>query len=219
MAVEYLQPFGVLLKRFRLAARLKQEELAERAELSARTISDLERGVSRAPRKETLRLLAEALGLSEADRALLVHVAQGQSLPRTFGRAVSSAPARPTFPLVGRRRELHRLDSHLAGDGPPLLLLAGEPGIGKSRLLRETAQQAVMDGWTVLAGGCHRKSGQEPYTPLLDALAGYLRRHPRLKSAMPWLAALGWWGCSPSWLSKGCCPAPPGSCRRSRNDD
>ena len=191
MAVERLQPFGALLKRFRLAARLKQEELAEQAELSARTISDLERGISRAPRKETLRLLADALDLSAADRALLVNAAQGQSLPRTSAGAVFSAPARPTFPLVGRRRELHLLERHLAGDGPPLLLLAGEPGIGKSRLLRETAQRASATGWQVLPGGCHRKSGQEPYAPVLDALSGYLHRQP-LAQARSALAGCAW---------------------------
>ena len=64
-------PFGRLLKRFRLAAGLSQEALAERAGLSERTISDLERGVKQGPRGSTLRLLVEALALGTGERAAL----------------------------------------------------------------------------------------------------------------------------------------------------
>src|SRR6188768_2546191 len=56
--MEQGQPFGDLLKRYRLAAGLTHEALAERATLSARAISDLERGVSRRPRRETIELRA-----------------------------------------------------------------------------------------------------------------------------------------------------------------
>src|SRR5689334_15924946 len=63
--------FGAVLKRFRLAAGLTHEALAERAGLGARTISDLERGVSRAPRVDTLALLVAALGLTPEQRAEL----------------------------------------------------------------------------------------------------------------------------------------------------
>jgi tetratricopeptide (TPR) repeat protein len=81
-------------------------------------------------------------------------------------------------PLAGRVRELARLAQHLTGEGPPLLLLVGEPGIGKSRLLEEAAAQASGQGWTVLTSGCHRQNGQAPYSPLLGALAGFLHRQP-----------------------------------------
>ena len=47
--------FGSLLKRLRVAAGLTQEALAERAGLSVRAISDLERGVNRAPHDDTLQ--------------------------------------------------------------------------------------------------------------------------------------------------------------------
>ncbi len=47
--------FGILLKRYRMAAGLTQEALAARAGLSARTIADLERGINRLPRHDTLR--------------------------------------------------------------------------------------------------------------------------------------------------------------------
>jgi transcriptional regulator with XRE-family HTH domain/tetratricopeptide (TPR) repeat protein len=173
------QSFGTLLRRYRQAAGLTQEELAERAGLSRDAIETLERGIRRTPRKATLALLAEALALTAPERALL------EAAVRRSGRAVSPPPAREAllqlgisaaWPLVGRARELTLLEQHLAGVGPPVLLLAGEPGIGKSRLLGEAAQHAAKRGWTVLEGGCQRRSGQEPFTPLVGALEGHLRR-------------------------------------------
>ncbi|MDQ5818577.1 MAG: helix-turn-helix domain-containing protein, partial [Actinomycetota bacterium] len=61
-------PFGAHLRRLRDAAGLTQEELAERASLTARGISDLERGRRRHPYPHTVRSLADALGLSEDER-------------------------------------------------------------------------------------------------------------------------------------------------------
>ena len=61
-------PFGVLLQRYRRAAGLTQGALAERAGLSVRGISDLERGLRRTPQRETVRLLADALGLGAPER-------------------------------------------------------------------------------------------------------------------------------------------------------
>src|SRR5829696_9088811 len=58
------QAFGDLLRRHRVLGGMSQEELAERARLSARAISDLERRVKRTPRRDTVQLLAEALELS-----------------------------------------------------------------------------------------------------------------------------------------------------------
>jgi transcriptional regulator with XRE-family HTH domain len=61
--------FGDMLRRQRLEAGLSQESLAERAGLSARGVSDLERGVNRAPQRETVLRLSEALALAGAARA------------------------------------------------------------------------------------------------------------------------------------------------------
>jgi class 3 adenylate cyclase/tetratricopeptide (TPR) repeat protein len=69
--------FANLLKRRRLVAGLSQEELAGRAGLSPRAISDLERGEHTNPRPATVRLLADALGLRELERALFLAAAQG----------------------------------------------------------------------------------------------------------------------------------------------
>jgi len=184
--------FGALLKRYRLAAGLTQEELAEHANLSVRAISDLERGLKTTPRRDTVELLAEALGLSEEDRAAL-----GAMVFRRRGPSPSYLLSEPSLagaespPLVGRSTELTALDGHLGGAGPPVLLLAGEPGIGKTRLLQETCRRAGMQGLSVIQGGCQRRRGQEPYAPLLEALA----RHVRSLARAQLLAALrdcGW---------------------------
>src|SRR4051794_31478994 len=68
--------FGPLLRRLRLVAGLSQEELAQRSGLSARGISALETGYRATPRAETVRLLADALGLDAAVRAELVAAAR-----------------------------------------------------------------------------------------------------------------------------------------------
>src|SRR5919197_2417790 len=73
--------FGPLLRHARLRAGLSQEALAERARLSWRTISDLERGVKQTPRFETVALLAEALRLPEAERAAFMAAARPERAP------------------------------------------------------------------------------------------------------------------------------------------
>jgi tetratricopeptide (TPR) repeat protein/transcriptional regulator with XRE-family HTH domain len=169
------QSFGDLLRRYRLAAGLTQEELAAQAGLSARGLSDLERGARLAPRRETVQLLAEALQLSAAERTRLEAAARQRGARAAGGSLSSPLNRAPAWPFVGRAQELALLEQVLT-DGPPALLVAGEPGIGKSRLLQAGSEQAEAQGWTVLTGGCHRRSGQEPYAPLVGALADFLRR-------------------------------------------
>ncbi len=168
-------PFGVLLRHYREAAGLTQEALAERSGVSARAVSDLERGVNRAPRADTLGLLVGALGLAPAERRGLEAAAHGHDDASAAPPAAGERIQEEAPPLVGRAAELALLERHLAGRGPPVLLLAGEPGIGKTRLLQHAAQQAPAAGWRVLAGGCHRLGGQAPYAPLLEALEQHLR--------------------------------------------
>jgi transcriptional regulator with XRE-family HTH domain/tetratricopeptide (TPR) repeat protein len=196
MATVQPPAFGELLKHYRTATGLTQEALAERARLSVRGISDLERGVNRRPRRETVDLLAAVLGLSAQERAMFAAAAGGATVsisppPGRAGGSGSSVlrkePAPPdsrhALPFVGRRRELALLDQHLAissqellaGGTPPVLLFAGEPGIGKSRLLYEAHLRAEEAGWCVLYGGCQRRGGQDLYAPVLGALQSHIR--------------------------------------------
>jgi tetratricopeptide (TPR) repeat protein/transcriptional regulator with XRE-family HTH domain len=196
--------FSGILHRLRLAANLTQDELAERAGISARSIGDIERGVSRAPRRDTVLLLADALGLTEADRATFEAAARRldrRSLsPSHPARAVSAVGVwRPDesarTPFVGRAHDLALIDRQLSNGGPALLMMAGEPGMGKSRLLGEAASRAVAREWTVLESGCQRPSGLEPYAPVVGAVKTYLsgRSGDALRNAMKecgWLVRL-----------------------------
>src|SRR2546430_10160483 len=99
--------FGALLKRYRLAAGLSQEALAARASLSARTISDLERGIHGTPHTDTFELLTGALSLSAQQRTLLLASARPEVA--AFVDAPSSSPL-PGFPLpptrlIGREQD------------------------------------------------------------------------------------------------------------------
>jgi class 3 adenylate cyclase len=138
------------------------------------------------------RGVVQLKGLAEPVRIMQIRPATGaapespnrlDSPEQTIGLPLSSAPRRSARPprLVGRLRELALLERHLAGEGPPVLLLAGEPGIGKTRLLREAAERARDAGWTVLEAGCTRRGAQEPYSPILGALEGHIRHQPQGK--------------------------------------
>lgn len=70
--------FGRLLRQLRTDAGLTQEALAEAARLSPRSISDLERGINLTARRETARLLADALGLAGPARAAFEAAARGK---------------------------------------------------------------------------------------------------------------------------------------------
>jgi tetratricopeptide (TPR) repeat protein len=71
--------FAGLLRQLRAEALLTQEELAQAAGLSPRSISDLERGINRTARKDSALLLADALGLAGQARTLFVAAARGRS--------------------------------------------------------------------------------------------------------------------------------------------
>ena len=83
-----------------------------------------------------------------------------------------------TTSLIGRQAELAvlaaALEDSLSGRGQ-LAILAGEPGIGKTRLSRELADLAEAKGAAVLWGGCHERRGAPPYWPWLQALRSYVQ--------------------------------------------
>ena len=78
MATEPAVTFGELLRQYRIAAGLSQEGLAERAGLSVRAISALERGQRHQPHPHTLRQVATALRLSAAERVPLTCACWGR---------------------------------------------------------------------------------------------------------------------------------------------
>jgi predicted ATPase/DNA-binding XRE family transcriptional regulator len=136
--------FAEVLRRFRTAAALSQEALADRAGLSLRGVSDLERGVRRAPYLATVGMLADALELSLADRQALLAAARPESpleLPETAPRGLPPLPT-PLTSLVGRERELAALVSLLDNTAMRLVTLTGAGGSGKTRLALEIGARA-----------------------------------------------------------------------------
>src|SRR5690349_18762006 len=115
--------FGALLKRYRLAAGLSQEALAARASLSTRAISDLERGINRAPRYDTLELLVKALFLSPEQREVLRAAAHPEiaPAPEEVPAPVSSGLPPTSTPFIGREAELAQIGDYL--DDPHCRLL------------------------------------------------------------------------------------------------
>jgi predicted ATPase len=84
-------------------------------------------------------------------------------------------------PFVGRGRELALLANSLEearAAQAGIVLLAGEPGIGKTRLLEEFPGSTLAAGVTVLRGGSSQAQGMPPYLPFLEALGAYVAAAP-----------------------------------------
>lgn len=138
-------PFGDLLRQFRTAAGLTQEELAARSNVSVRAISDLERKLRLRPQRETLRLLTDALGLRDdewqrfeaaarirADTA--PHLVPRDTAPRNLPQSLT--------PLVGRAGDRAAIAALLSTPATRLVTITGVGGVGKTSLALDAAHAA-----------------------------------------------------------------------------
>lgn len=184
--------FAEALRRLRLARGLTQEELAERAGLSPRGVSDLERGARRIPHRETVALLARALGLSEEEAHALLQAARRNSFPpahtETDGPGVARQPpsgnylgAAPEGRLCGRVSDLAAILDWAAaarcGAGR-LGLLIGEAGAGKTRLAQEVACALRARGFLVVTGRSYENQQALAYSPFVEALSAAYAKAP-----------------------------------------
>lgn len=131
---------GETLRKLRQAAGMTQEELAERAGISARAVSDTERGLRTAVHAHTARRLSAALGLAGEARDTFEALARGRPAREPPASPASTLPEVPT-PLLGRSCELQAITAALTGRGIRLLTLTGPGGIGKTRLAAEAASR------------------------------------------------------------------------------
>src|ERR1051326_3241773 len=139
-------PFGVLLRRYRTEAAVSQAELAERAGLSLRGVSDLERGLRRWPHEYTVRRLADALLLDESGRRTLLAAAR-----KDFGRrhpSIRDDSAQPSLPrslttFIGRQNDIAEIRRLLQRSR--LMTLHGPGGVGKTRLALEVGRESASE--------------------------------------------------------------------------
>jgi predicted ATPase/DNA-binding XRE family transcriptional regulator len=119
----------------RSRAGFSQQALAERSGVSARTISDIERGLASSPRAITLSLLEEALGLTQAERDQLRKAAAAQS-PTPADGGTAGSPGE----LIGRAAEIGEAQRLLADDAVRLVTIVGGIGVGKTALAMHLAR-------------------------------------------------------------------------------
>jgi tetratricopeptide (TPR) repeat protein/transcriptional regulator with XRE-family HTH domain len=172
--------FAALLRELRTGARLTQEELAEAAGLSPRSVSDLERGIAQAPRRETVRLLADALRLIGPARAQFEAVARGRPVPAAPVSGVAAAMRtlpRDIASFTGRRPELGQLTKAVVASGGVVGIhaIGGMAGVGKTAFAVHAAHQLAdrFPGGQVFLPLHGHTPGQQPVDPA-DALASLL---------------------------------------------
>jgi transcriptional regulator with XRE-family HTH domain len=199
MAEQAALSFGGLLRQLRTEARLTQEELAEAAGLSPRSVSDLERGVNRTARKDSAELLASALGLAGPTRVLFVAAARGRApaedvlaaregeapgAGQKAARGARECPYRGLLPFgesdaevfYGRERLASALAVKLterAADGG-LVVVTGASGSGKSSLLRAGLLPILARGEQVPGSGRWPRIVMTPTKDPLTELAARL---------------------------------------------
>jgi predicted ATPase/Tfp pilus assembly protein PilF/DNA-binding XRE family transcriptional regulator len=144
MVIERHESFADLLRRFRRAAGLTQQALADESQVSRRTIADLERGINR-PHKTTLELLAAALQLNAQDRFLFESAAHRSPLkttPLATTLATSALPY-PLTRLIGREQDERAILHLILHVHYRLVTLIGMAGIGKTRLAISMANKLL----------------------------------------------------------------------------
>ena len=192
--------FGYWLRRRRKALDLTQEALAQRVSCSGFSIRKIEAD-ERRPSRRLAERLAASLAIPEEERRDFLDAARAV---RAAGRlrldvapvatdvdaAAPTSSSQPEFappvgstsdssPFVGRSNEydlLIGLIGRVCAGAGHVALIEGEPGIGKSRLMREVARHADALNLPTLATNCYEIERATPYQPVIDLVTRTLDR-------------------------------------------
>ncbi len=189
--------FGYWLRRRRKALDLTQDALARRVFCSGFTIRKIEAD-ERRPSRRLAERLTVVLAIPEAEQRDFLDAAR--ALRATDRLQLDSTPvgtgahdegalcgatgcadgaASEATPFVGRGNEyglLIGLIARLTAGAGCTVLIEGEPGIGKSRLLREVARYAQARGFPTLATNCYEIECATPYRPVIDLVTRAIER-------------------------------------------
>jgi transcriptional regulator with XRE-family HTH domain len=188
--------FGVLVREYRIAAGLTQEALAERARMSTNGIGSLERGDRRAPQRDTVALLADALKLTPPQRAAFEAAAGRPGRPPSRHQAASAGQGRALHNLpsslaqfIGRDTEVVEIEALMREHR--LVTLTGAGGLGKTRVALEVGIALSEDSpegvWLVELAALRDPSlvpatiartldaHEVPHQTLLETLVAFLR--------------------------------------------
>jgi predicted ATPase/transcriptional regulator with XRE-family HTH domain/Flp pilus assembly protein TadD len=149
--------FGDRLRSLRERAGLTQEELANRAGLTPNAVSALERGTRTRPYPHTVRSLADAMKLSESERAVFIGAvpkrrnqrsdpdAQGARSDWVNGAEADLSLVVPPTPLFGRNDDITKVAQLARLRQSRLITLTGSGGVGKTRLALAVCEELVED--------------------------------------------------------------------------
>jgi predicted ATPase len=189
--------FGMLLRRYRIAAGFSQEALAGRARMSVNGIGSLERGDRRTPQRETLALLTRALALDEAQREEFEAAATRAAVLRRHGSGsimagpwldeATFAPPMSLTRFVGRQAEIAEI-ARLVGQHR-FVSITGAGGVGKTQTALRAARTFAGDASVCFVGLAPIRNPslvtatialalgvqEVPHRPLLDTLRVYLK--------------------------------------------
>jgi tetratricopeptide (TPR) repeat protein/transcriptional regulator with XRE-family HTH domain len=169
--------FAAVLREVRTRGGLTQQELADRAGISLRTVSNLERGAAAIPQRETVRLLGDALGLIGPERERFEVAARGRPLAGAPVAAALRSLPRDVPAFTGRQRELDQLAAAVVATGGVVGIhaIGGMAGVGKTAFAIHAAHRlaARFPGGQVFLSLHGHTPGQLPVDPA-DALATLL---------------------------------------------
>jgi tetratricopeptide (TPR) repeat protein len=165
--------FGYWLRRRRKALDLTQEALAQTVSCSRFAIRKIEAD-ERRPSRRLAERLADKLSIPPQEREAFLDAARSvRAAERLQVDEVPLTSKSEAAPFVGRGNEyglLIGLLARLTAGSGHVVLLEGEPGIGKSRLMRELADYSRSRGLCTLSTNCYEIERAMPYQPVIDVV-------------------------------------------------